>query len=63
MIMGNMDQDFNPEKYGMAVCPFCVSKGFRVYPKRQCCSKYEDIKMWNALFSHPYSEDLLAEGL
>ena len=34
-----MTKDFNRERYGMLVCPFCVGKGFIVYPKRQCCPK------------------------
>jgi uncharacterized OB-fold protein len=33
------NKKFNPEKYGMAVCPVCKSKGYVQNPKRQCCPK------------------------
>jgi RecJ-like exonuclease len=33
------NKKFNPEKYAMAVCPICKSKGYVQNPKRQCCSK------------------------
>ena len=29
----------DPERYGMATCPFCNSHGFIQNPKRQCCPK------------------------
>jgi DnaJ-class molecular chaperone len=28
---------FDPEKYGMIICPSCDSHGFIQNPKRQCC--------------------------
>jgi len=28
---------FNPEKYGMIICPSCDGHGFIQNPKRQCC--------------------------
>ncbi len=28
---------FNPEKYGMTICPSCDSRGFIQNPKRRCC--------------------------
>jgi uncharacterized OB-fold protein len=34
-----MDKKFNPEKYGMIICPYCNSQGYVQYPKRQCCPK------------------------
>jgi DnaJ-class molecular chaperone len=30
---------FDPEKYGMVICPSCDSLGFIQNPKRQCCPK------------------------
>jgi uncharacterized OB-fold protein len=33
------NKSFNPEKYGMLVCPVCKSDGYVGYPKRQCCPK------------------------
>ncbi len=30
---------FNPEKYGMAICPCCNSHGYIQNPERQCCPK------------------------
>ncbi len=30
---------FNPEKYGMVVCPVCKSDGYIRQPKRQLCPK------------------------
>jgi uncharacterized OB-fold protein len=30
---------FNPEKYGMIICPNCNSQGYIQYPKRQCCPR------------------------
>ena len=30
---------FNPEKYGMTICPHCNSQGYIQYPKRQCCPR------------------------
>jgi DnaJ-class molecular chaperone len=35
----NKDESFNPEKYGMALCPLCKGKGFIIDPKRQSCQK------------------------
>lgn len=32
-------KSFNPEKYGMVVCPDCNSNGYFEYPERQCCQK------------------------
>ena len=34
-----MDKKFNPEEYGMTICPHCNSHGYVQYPKRQCCPK------------------------
>ena len=34
-----MNKKFNPEKYGMIICPHCNSHGYVQYPKRQCCPK------------------------
>jgi len=34
-----MNKKFNPEKYGMIICPDCNSHGYVQYPKRQCCPK------------------------
>ena len=31
------NKKFNPEKYGMAICPVCKGKGYIQNPKRQCC--------------------------
>ncbi len=28
---------FNPEQYGMVICPLCNSQGYIQKPKRQCC--------------------------
>ena len=40
---GNVDigavKKFNPEKYGMVVCPDCNGTGYVQNPKRQCCPK------------------------
>jgi len=33
------NKSFNPEKYGMVVCPDCKSDGYVGYPERQCCPK------------------------
>ncbi len=30
---------FNPEKYGMVICPCCNSYGYIQNPERQCCPK------------------------
>lgn len=30
---------FNPEKYGMVICPGCKSIGYIERPKRQACPK------------------------
>jgi DnaJ-class molecular chaperone len=30
---------FEPEKYGMVICPSCNGKGYIQTPKRQCCPK------------------------
>lgn len=30
---------FNPENYGMGICPLCGSHGYIENPKRQCCPK------------------------
>ena len=30
---------FQPEKYGMAICPTCKGKGYISDPKRQRCQK------------------------
>ena len=35
----HMNKTFDPEKYGMVVCPLCKSKGFIINPKRKCCTK------------------------
>jgi uncharacterized OB-fold protein len=32
-------KNFNPEKYGMVVCPDCKSNGYIRCPERQCCPK------------------------
>jgi DnaJ-class molecular chaperone len=32
-----MKKTFNPEKYGMIVCPSCIGNGFIQNPERQCC--------------------------
>ena len=45
-----MNKTFNPEKYGMIVCPLCKGKGNVINPKRQCCQKcggFGFIKKWN----------------
>ena len=34
-----MDKKFNPEEYGMIICPDCNSAGYVQYPERQCCPK------------------------
>ncbi len=34
-----MNKTFDPEKYGMLVCPLCKGKGFVLNPKRECCQK------------------------
>jgi len=34
-----MNKTFDPEKYGMVVCPLCKGKGFIINPKRECCQK------------------------
>jgi uncharacterized OB-fold protein len=31
------NKNFNPGKYGMAVCPSCRSNGYIQNPIRQCC--------------------------
>jgi len=28
---------FDPEKYGMVICPRCNSQGYIQTPERQCC--------------------------
>jgi len=30
---------FQPEKFGMVICPSCNGKGYIQTPKRQCCPK------------------------
>jgi DnaJ-class molecular chaperone len=30
---------FDPEKYGMVICPVCKGNGYVKNPKRQCCPK------------------------
>ncbi len=35
----NVDKTFDPEKYGMQLCPLCDGKGFIINPKRKCCPK------------------------
>jgi len=30
---------FNPENYGMVICPCCESHGYIQTPDRQCCPK------------------------
>ena len=30
---------FQPEKYGMVICPCCYGQGYIQAPKRQCCPK------------------------
>ena len=32
-------KNFNPEKYGMVVCPDCNGIGYVENPTRQCCPK------------------------
>ncbi|HVP78484.1 MAG TPA: hypothetical protein VMV04_11370 [Thermodesulfobacteriota bacterium] len=33
-----MDKNvFNPEKYKMAICPYCNGQGHIQHPNRQCC--------------------------
>ena len=32
-------KSFNPEKYGMAICPCCQGHGFIQNPERKCCPK------------------------
>ena len=34
-----MNKTFDPEKYGMLLCPLCDGKGFIINPKRKCCTK------------------------
>ena len=34
-----MNKTFDPEKYGMILCPMCDGKGFIINPKRKCCPK------------------------
>lgn len=38
MIKGSIEK-FNPEKYGMLVCPDCNGTGYVGNPTRQCCAK------------------------
>jgi len=28
---------FNPEQYGMVICPCCNRQGYIQHPNRQCC--------------------------
>jgi DnaJ-class molecular chaperone len=35
----NLNKTFDPEKYGMLLCPLCDGKGFIINPKRKCCPK------------------------
>jgi uncharacterized OB-fold protein len=30
-------KSFNPENYGMVICPRCDSQGYIQNPERQCC--------------------------
>jgi DnaJ-class molecular chaperone len=30
---------FNPEKYGLVICPSCFGHGYIHDPKRRCCPK------------------------
>jgi DnaJ-class molecular chaperone len=34
-----VNKTFDPEKYGMLLCPLCTGKGFVINPERQCCQK------------------------
>jgi DnaJ-class molecular chaperone len=34
-----LNKTFDPEKYGMLLCPLCDGKGFIINPKRKCCPK------------------------
>jgi len=38
-----IEKIFNPEKYGMVLCPCCNSHGYIQNPKRQCCPKCRGI--------------------
>jgi PHP family Zn ribbon phosphoesterase len=33
------NKSFNPEKYGMTVCPDCKSNGYILNPERHSCPK------------------------
>jgi DnaJ-class molecular chaperone len=35
----NLNNTFDPEKYGMLLCPLCDGKGFIINPKRKSCPK------------------------
>jgi DnaJ-class molecular chaperone len=35
---------FEPEKYGMVICPSCNGKGYIQTPKKQCCPKCGDFE-------------------
>jgi len=35
----NLNKTFDPEKYGMLLCPLCDGKGFIINPERKCCPK------------------------
>jgi len=35
-----MKENFNPEKYGMVICPSCIGNGFIQNPERQCCPRW-----------------------
>ena len=35
----NVNKTFDPEKYGMILCPLCDGKGFIINPKRKSCPK------------------------
>jgi uncharacterized OB-fold protein len=35
------NKNFNPEKYGMVVCPVCKGIGYVQNPRRRCCPKCE----------------------
>jgi DnaJ-class molecular chaperone len=32
-----MKRDFDPERYGMIVCPSCIGSDFIQNPEHQCC--------------------------
>jgi len=32
-------KSFDPQRYGMVLCPLCKGKGFIINPKRKCCQR------------------------